>query len=171
MLDGVCHQVAEADIERGFKLPNFLSQPRKAATVQAHYDEVFLRHAEIVSGFVLPQAFVQIVESHHISLNILFSINLSKNIFFSILRFLPQKTTSKYIFFLFNKLKINFEIFLSLARCWLCCKCNDAADAAENTVLQERIFRKFLAAVSLQGECRQDYKVSAGSTPASPNRR
>jgi len=135
MTDGVRHQIAETNVEWGFKLPNLLSQPRKAAPVQAHYNEVFLRHAEIVSGFVLPQAFVQIIESHYISLNILFSINLSKNIFSSILRFLPQKTTLKYIFFIFNKLKINFEIFLSLARCWLCCKCNDAADAAGNTVL------------------------------------
>ena len=74
MTDGVRHQIAKTDVKRGFKLPNFLSQPRKAAPVQAHYDEVFLRHAKIVSGFVLPQAFVQIVESHRISLCILFSI-------------------------------------------------------------------------------------------------
>ena len=45
---------------------------------------------------------------------------------------------------------------LFLARCWLCCECNDTADASGNTVTGEK-FSVNLVAVWLQGECQQDY--------------
>ncbi|HHK6043883.1 TPA: hypothetical protein ACQWGS_001611, partial [Neisseria subflava] len=66
------------------------------------------------------------------------------------------KATLKYIFFIFNRLKIIFIKILFLARCWLYCECNDTADASGNTVTGEK-FSVNLVAVWLQGECQQDY--------------
>jgi hypothetical protein len=93
--------------------------------------------------------------SSYILLYFIFYITIYKYIFI-ILRFLLIKATLKYIFFIFNKLKIIFVKILFLARCWLCCECNDTADASGNTVTGEK-FSVNLVAVELQGECQQDY--------------
>ena len=97
--------------------------------------------------------------SHHIALSILiyliFYITIYKYIFYYF-TLLTDKSYFK-IYFLYIQLTKNYFIkILFLARCWLCCKCNDTADASGNTVAGEK-FSVNLVAVWLQGECQQDY--------------